>query len=432
MEILNALGSDRADDAAGRLENYAVGYFESWSLESLQGVVDAAEEARAVILGFNGAFLSGERRAGERLALYAALGRAAAESSTVPCGLNFNECPRDDWVLAAIDHGFNLVMLADPAADPAALTDRVAAIHARRSCPKRCRRRRGRGASLWGRFSAGGAHGGSATDPALAARFVTATGVDLLAVSVGNIHIKTSGEESLDLALLEEIHDRVPVPLVLHGGTGISARVAPRGRFARSGQGELRHVPQTAISCGGTLGDRVRLSRPAPAAGNGRPRGHSDGWPPGRPRCRPRANRSAGVSRKGNVEMIPPSTIERFGALRVVKLPIAYTPGGQGSMTDFLMRMPDLATVDATVTVVAWLKEPGEIVKRGEPLLEVETDKAILPVESPVLGVLCEITALTGAEVATGQVIALDRRRTDGRFAEPPWPGETVARSPAK
>jgi fructose/tagatose bisphosphate aldolase len=47
-------------------ENYAVGYFESWSLESLQGVVDAAEEARApVILGFNGAFLSGERRAGE-------------------------------------------------------------------------------------------------------------------------------------------------------------------------------------------------------------------------------------------------------------------------------------------------------------------------------------------------------------------------------
>ena len=41
-------------------------------------------------------------------------------------------------------------------------------------------------------------------------------------MSVGNIHIKTSGEESLDLALLEGIHKRVPVPLVLHGGTGIS------------------------------------------------------------------------------------------------------------------------------------------------------------------------------------------------------------------
>ena len=107
---------------------------------------------------------------------------------------------------------------------------------------------------------------------------------------------------------------------------------------------------------------------------------------------------------------------------RVVKLPIAYTPGGQGSMTDFLMRMPDLATVDATVTVVAWLKEPGEIVKRGEPLLEVETDKAILPVESPVLGVLCEITALTGAEVATGQVIA--RLTVDERMGvSPSHPG---------
>ncbi len=44
----------------------------------------------------------------------------------------------------------------------------------------------------------------------------------MLAVSVGNVHIKTSGEEALDLALLEEIHKRVPVPLVLHGGTGIS------------------------------------------------------------------------------------------------------------------------------------------------------------------------------------------------------------------
>ncbi len=73
---------------------------------------------------------------------------------------------------------------------------------------------------------------------------------------------------------------------------------------------------------------------------------------------------------------------------------------------DFVLRMPDLATVDATVTIVAWLKEPGQHVKRGEPLLEIETDKSILPVESPVSGVLREIAAVTGAEVATGQMIA--------------------------
>jgi fructose-bisphosphate aldolase, class II len=204
-------------------EKYAVGYFESWSLESLQGVVDAAEEASApIILGFNGAFLCGDRRAGERLALYAALGRAAAESSTVPCGLIFNECPRDDWVKTAVEVGFNLVMLADPAADQKELTSRVAAItvfaHARGSAVE------GEIGELPCGAAAGAqpAHGGYPTDPSIAAAFVAATGVDLLAVSVGNVHIKTSGEECLDLDLLEQIRNSVPVPLVLHGGTGIS------------------------------------------------------------------------------------------------------------------------------------------------------------------------------------------------------------------
>ena len=51
---------------------YAVGYFESWNLESLQGVLDAAEQTRSpVIVGFNGEFLShAGRLASERLALY--------------------------------------------------------------------------------------------------------------------------------------------------------------------------------------------------------------------------------------------------------------------------------------------------------------------------------------------------------------------------
>ena len=123
---LEPIGAMMGRAAAG---GYAVGYFESWNLESLQGVVDAAEQtASPIILGFNGAFLSGPRAAPERLELYAALGRAAAESSSVPCGLIFNECPRDDWVFKAIEAGFNLVMLADPAAPHAEYVARVAAI----------------------------------------------------------------------------------------------------------------------------------------------------------------------------------------------------------------------------------------------------------------------------------------------------------------
>ena len=201
---------------------YAVGYFESWNLESLQGTIDAAEQTRSpIILGFNGDFLSRPSRlAAERLSWYAALGRAAAESASVPCGLIFNECPADDWVRRAIDAGFNLVMPADPEAPPAEAVRRVAEI---------ARLAHARGIAVEAEVgelpcgeSGGAPSGGQSTDPAAAAAFVDATGVDLLAVSAGNVHIKLEGDQGLDLALLEAIARRVTVPLVLHGGTGIA------------------------------------------------------------------------------------------------------------------------------------------------------------------------------------------------------------------
>ncbi len=205
------------------LAGYAVGYFESWNLESLQGVVDAAEETRSpVILGFNGDFLSRPRQATERLNWYAALGLAAARSSTVPCGLIFNECPRDDWVRQAIAVGFNLVMLADPEATLPELEERVAAL---------ARTAHAQGVAIEGEVGElpmglseidRPSHRGAVTDPATAAAFVEKTGIDLLAVSVGNIHIQLQGEALLDLERLERIHRRVSVPLVLHGGTGIA------------------------------------------------------------------------------------------------------------------------------------------------------------------------------------------------------------------
>jgi ketose-bisphosphate aldolase len=59
------------------------------------------------------------------------------------------------------------------------------------------------------------------TDPADAARYVKETGVDLLAVSVGNKHGFYQGEPHLEFDLLAKLHAAVPVPLVMHGGTGI-------------------------------------------------------------------------------------------------------------------------------------------------------------------------------------------------------------------
>jgi ketose-bisphosphate aldolase len=205
-----------------REHRYALGYFESWNLESLQGVLDAAEATQSpVIIGFNGEFLSGaERKASERLEWYAELGKAAATFASVPCGLIFNECPDDGWVRNAVLTGFNLVMPADPLATDEDYSRRVAALTKfAHHYGVAVEAELGRLPSGLGETPACGC----LTDPELAARFVRETSVDLLAVSVGNVHVLIKGEQELDLDRLSQIGSKVGVPLVLHGGTGISA-----------------------------------------------------------------------------------------------------------------------------------------------------------------------------------------------------------------
>ena len=200
---------------------YAVGYFESWNLESLQGVIDAAEQTRSpIIVGFNGEFLSHAGRAeAERLSLYAALGAAAAESSSVPCGLIFNECTQDEWTRWAVTAGFNLVMPIDDTGDYDQYLRRTAEI------TEYAHRHGVAVEAELGELPDGleGGQGGSLTDPQVAEEFVRRTGVDLLAVSVGNVHVSLDGDGGLDLELLETIRGRVAAGLVLHGGTGIAA-----------------------------------------------------------------------------------------------------------------------------------------------------------------------------------------------------------------
>ncbi|GAA1978278.1 class II fructose-bisphosphate aldolase [Terrabacter lapilli] len=62
---------------------------------------------------------------------------------------------------------------------------------------------------------------GVRTDPADAARFVADTGVDALAVAVGSSHAMTDRTAELDTDLIAALHDSVPVPLVLHGSSGV-------------------------------------------------------------------------------------------------------------------------------------------------------------------------------------------------------------------
>lgn len=205
----------------GLAHGYAVGYFEGWNLESLQGVVDAAEATRSpIIIGFNGEMLSRPGRlTGEHLSWYAALGRAAAESATVPCGLLFNECARDDWIRLAVRCGFSQVMLDDAASPPGEYAQRVrdlvAYAHARGAAVEAQIGHLG-----WGAQPA--TEGSSLTDPEAAGRFVEDTGVDILGISVGNVHARLAGVGGLDLDRLAAIRARVRIPLDLHGGTGIS------------------------------------------------------------------------------------------------------------------------------------------------------------------------------------------------------------------
>src|SRR5580700_8322255 len=68
--------------------------------------------------------------------------------------------------------------------------------------------------------------------------------------------------------------------------------------------------------------------------------------------------------------------------------------------------MPALEMAQETGKLISWLKKEGESVAKGEPLLEVETDKAVMEIESPAAGVLAGIKVDAGVEVPVGRTIA--------------------------
>src|SRR6266568_3643094 len=70
------------------------------------------------------------------------------------------------------------------------------------------------------------------------------------------------------------------------------------------------------------------------------------------------------------------------------------------------MILPVLGMAQDTGKIVQWLKREGQPVKKGEPVVEVETDKATVELEAPADGVLANVTAAEGDEVPVGQVIA--------------------------
>ena len=205
---------------------YAVCYCEAWNLESLQAVVEAAEEADSpVITGFNGGFLCRpERSKPENLAYYAGMA-LALRGTSVPVAFLLNETDDPSQIEQGIRMGFNAIMVEN---------ERLGVEAYRELVRKTVQLAHIAGVSVeaaLGRLpdASGGIHGDpELTDPAAAHCFTRDTGIDALGVSVGNVHILTKGKVAIDLDALERIHDAVQVPLVLHGGTGITPEHIPR------------------------------------------------------------------------------------------------------------------------------------------------------------------------------------------------------------
>ncbi len=214
--------------ADARAHGYALGYFEAWDGWSLEAVVEAAEAERAPAIIGAGCLLGHQPwfdRGG--IELLGAVGTQVARRARVPVALLLNETHTLEQSLRGLDAGFNAVMMhtgtLGRAEAVAAVSQLVTAAHARGAAVE---------AELGNLPDA--AHGAiddsaaSLTDPDEAASFVEATGVDCLAVSVGNVHLLAHGSTEIDLDRLRAVHERVPVPLVIHGGTGFPrAAIAP-------------------------------------------------------------------------------------------------------------------------------------------------------------------------------------------------------------
>jgi|SRR5271157_245779 len=211
-------------------EGWAVGAFNTNTLEQAQAIVFAAqaEAAPAIMqvshraLGYIG---SGNETQG--LKYIAAIGKIAAESVTVPIALHLDHGTESE-VLQAIALGFTSVMFDGDGLsfeENISITKRLCGVaHSIGICME----------AEVGEVPKpdGKAYDESTivlTQPDEAAQFASATGTDTLAVALGSVHGLKTKQISLDLDRLKMIHERVSVPLVLHGSSGVADNDIKRG-----------------------------------------------------------------------------------------------------------------------------------------------------------------------------------------------------------
>lgn len=199
------------------IHGYAICAFNFHNLEILQAILESAEAEKApVILQTTPTYL-------EKMGPVAAAGMArdAASSVKVPVALHLDHSDNLKWVIWALAHGFTSIMIDGsklPLTENIVLTSQATqAAHAA-------------GASAEGELgSIGGVEDsvqtvnmkGGLADPLEAQEFVRVCCLDLLAPALGTAHGLYKETPKIDFDRLEKIRSLVPVPLVLHGGSGI-------------------------------------------------------------------------------------------------------------------------------------------------------------------------------------------------------------------
>lgn len=240
------------EDAVRR--SAAVGSFNVITLEHIEAVIDAGERLRRPVIiqvSQNAVrFHSGQ------LTPIAHAAAAAADLASVPVALHLDHVTDSALLHQAKAAGFSSAMF-DAGAEP--YTVNVAATRAAVDWAHEN--------GLWLEAELGyiggkpdspvSAHAeGARTDPDEAVAFVAATGVDALAVAVGSSHAMLSQTATLDLQLIASLAQAVPVPLVLHGSSGVSDEVLTSA--VRAG---IRKVNVgTALNIGFTQAVREKLA----------------------------------------------------------------------------------------------------------------------------------------------------------------------------
>lgn len=178
-------------------------------------------------------------RAHMPLPVWVGMFHALADATTIPVVSHLDHGTTPEDCAQAIALGFTSVMFDGsrlPLEDNIAQTREIA------------RMAHAAGVSCEGEIGFVGYHDGAAsagTDPDEAARFAAETGVDAMAISIGNLHLQTAQAAEIDRDRLRAIEASTRVPLVIHGGSGLShglrADLAANSRICKFNIGtELR------------------------------------------------------------------------------------------------------------------------------------------------------------------------------------------------